>query len=64
MIRSFTSAFRNNDDRWIALDDVNIVTQGICPVFSKPYIVFEHKDYPLGGLTADYNGENWECDLS
>jgi len=63
MIRVFNSAYRNSDERWISLDDVNIHTQGICPVFSNPYILFEHKDYPLGALKAEYNGEHWACDL-
>jgi len=63
MIRVFNSAYRNSEERWISLDDVNIHTQGICPVFSNPYILFEHKDYPLGALKAEYNGEHWACDL-
>jgi hypothetical protein len=25
--------------------------------------VFEHKDYPLGGLMAFYDGTYWQCDL-
>ena len=63
MIRIFNSAYRNSEERWISLDDVNIHTQGICPVFSNPYILFEHTDYPLGALKAEYNGEHWACDL-
>jgi hypothetical protein len=63
MIRIFNSAYRNSEERWISLDDVNIHTQGICPVFSNPYILFEHSDYPLGALKAEYNGEHWACDL-
>ena len=64
MIRIFNSAYRNSEERWISLDDVNIQTQGICPVFSNPYILFEHTDYPLGALKAEYNGEHWACDLN
>jgi hypothetical protein len=64
MIRVFNSAYRNSEERWISLDDVNVVTQGICPVFSSPYILFEHKDYPLGALRAEYNGEHWACDMN
>jgi len=64
MIRVFNSAYRNSDERWISLDDVNIHTQGIDPVFSNPYILFEHKDYPLGALRAEYTGEHWSCDLN
>ena len=63
MIRVFNSAYRNSAERWISLEDVNIHTQGICPVFSTPYILFEHSDYPLGALKAEYNGEHWACDL-
>jgi len=61
MIRVFNSAVPG--ERWIALDDVNIVTQNICPVQSSPYILFEHEDYPLGALRAEYNGQHWSCDL-
>ena len=64
MIRVFNSAYRDSSERWISLDDVNIHTQGICPVFSTPYILFEHSDYPLGALKAEYNGEHWACDLN
>jgi hypothetical protein len=61
MIRVFTTG--QTGERWISLEDVNIHTQGICPVFSTPYILFEHSDYPLGALKAEYNGEHWACDL-
>ena len=64
MIRVFNSAYRNSEERWISLDDVNIHTQGIDAVFSNPYILFEHSDYPLGALRAEYNGEHWACDLN
>jgi hypothetical protein len=30
---------------------------------AKPYILFEHKDYPLGALRAEYDGSYWQCDL-
>ena len=61
MIRVFTTG--QTGERWISLEDVNIHTQGICPVFSTPYILFEHTDYPLGALKAEFNGEHWACDL-
>lgn len=61
MIRIFNSAIPG--ERWVSLDEVNIVTQNICHVHSSPYILFEHEDYPLGSLRADYNGEHWSCDL-
>ena len=48
--------------RHIALEDVNIGTQNIS-VYGKPYILFEHKDYPLGALQAIYDGDFWQCDL-
>lgn len=65
MIRIFNSAhFRETgDERFVSLDDVNIVTQKICEFTSAPYILFEHKDFPLGALRAEYNGEHWSCDL-
>lgn len=62
MIRIFTTG--QQGERWVSLDDVNIHTQGICPVFSSPYILFEHEDFPLGALKAEYKDNNWECDLS
>ena len=61
MIRIFTTGLAG--ERWIPLDEVNIVTQGICPVFSSPYILFEHKDYPLGALRAEFKDNRWEADL-
>jgi hypothetical protein len=61
MIRIFNSSVPG--ERWISLDEVNVVTQKICPVQSSPYILFEHNDYPLGALRAEYNGEHWSCDL-
>ena len=66
MIRVFNSAtFRQTqDERWISLDDVVIIKQGICPTFSNPYILFEHEDFPLGALEAEYNGGHWACDLN
>jgi len=64
MIRIFNSAYRNSEERWISLDDVNVVTQSICSVFSSPYILFEHKDFPLGALRAEFNGDHWSCDLN
>jgi hypothetical protein len=63
MIRIFNSAWgRNSDSREIPLDEVNIVTQKI-DFYGKPYILFEHKDYPLGALRAEYDGSYWQCDL-
>ena len=65
MIRVFNSAtFRQTqDERKLALDEVNIVSQKICSFTGAPYILFEHKDYPLGALMALYDGEYWQCDL-
>ena len=62
MIRIFTQGLEG--ERWLSLDEVNIVTQGICPVFSSPYILFEHSDYPLGALKAEFTGSQWDCDLA
>ena len=63
MIKVFNSAYgRNSAERLIPLDEVNIVSQKIS-YDGKPYILFEHKDYPLGALMASYDGEYWSCDL-
>ena len=65
MIRIFNSAvFRDTGaERFIPIDEVNIHTQKIDDQ-GRPYILFEHKDYPLGGLYAWFDGTNWECDLN
>ena len=63
MIKIFNSAYgRNSDSREIPLDEVNIVTQKI-DYHGAPYILFEHKDYPLGALMATYDGSYWQCDM-
>ena len=63
MIRIFNSAYgRNSDCREIPLDEVNIVTQKI-DYNGAPYILFEHKDFPLGALMATFDGSYWQCDM-
>jgi hypothetical protein len=64
MIRVFNSATYRFDpsERFIPLDEVNIVTQKI-DYDGRPYILFEHKDFPLGALRAEYNGDHWSCDM-
>jgi hypothetical protein len=63
MIKIFNSAYgRNSDSREIPLDEVNIVTQKI-DYNGAPYILFEHKDYPLGALMATFDGAYWQCDM-
>jgi|TARA_B100000900_G_scaffold371221_1_gene350317 hypothetical protein len=60
MIRIFNSTVPG--EREIPLDEVNIVTQKI-GLYGEPYILFEHPDFPLGALKAEYNGTFWSCDL-
>jgi hypothetical protein len=60
MIRVHTTGLEG--ERFLQLDEVNIVSQKI-NWDGKPYILFEHKDYPLGGLYATYDGTYWDCDL-
>ena len=62
MIKIHNRAYRDSEPRFIPLDEVNIVTQKI-DYNGRPYILFEHKDYPLGGLYAIFDGEYWDCDL-
>ena len=64
MIRVFNSATYRLDqsERFIPLDEVNIVSQKI-DYNGAPYILFEHKDYPLGALMATFDGSVWACDL-
>jgi hypothetical protein len=61
MIRIFNSAIEG--ERLIPLDEVNIHVQKIDPYTSAPYILFEHKDFPLGALSASFDGDVWQCDL-
>ena len=60
MIRIFNSAVKG--ERTLQLDEVNIVSHKI-DYMGKPYILFEHSDYPLGALMASFDGEIWQCDL-
>lgn len=62
MIKIFNSAYSQSQVRYLELDDVQIVSQKI-DYAGKPYILFEHVDYPLGALAATFNGEYWACDL-
>lgn len=65
MIRVFNSAYfrQTGDEKFIPLSEVNIHTQGICEFTSKPYILFEHSDYPLGALRAEFDGTYWQTDM-
>ena len=63
MIKIHNRAYRNSEARYLKLDEVNIVTQGIETYTGVPYILFEHKDYPLGALNAQFDGTYWDCDL-
>ena len=62
MIRIFNSALEG--ERLIPLSEVNIHTQKIDEFTGEPYIIFEHKDFPLGGLSATYIDNVWDCDLN
>ena len=63
MIRIHNRAFRESPTRYVELSEVNIHTQNICEFTGRPYILFEHKDFPLGALRAEYDGTYWDCDL-
>ena len=58
----FNSAYRDSERKWVSVDDVNIVSTKL-DYNGKPYIIFEHRDYPLGGLRAEFMDGNWYCDL-
>jgi hypothetical protein len=62
MIKIHNRGFNTGEARFLQLDEVNIVSQKI-DYMGKPYILFEHKDYPLGELAATFDGEYWDCDL-
>jgi hypothetical protein len=64
MIKIFNSAWgRNSDSRDIPLSEVDIKEQSINCYTGAPYILFEHKDFPLGALMATFQGSYWACDL-
>jgi len=64
MIKVFNSAYRESclDPKFIPLDEVNIVSNKI-DYMGRPYILFEHSDYPGGALRAEFRNDCWECDL-
>jgi|TARA_E500000075_G_C6957521_1_gene303190 hypothetical protein len=62
MIRIFTTG--QEGERLIPLSEVNIHTQEICQFTSAPYILFEHTDFPLGALRAEFDGTYWQADLN
>lgn len=64
MIRIFNSSYYQDTgaERLIELDEVQIHDQKI-DTNGRPYILFEHKDYPLGGLYAWFDGTYWQCDM-
>ena len=62
MIRIHNRAFRESPTRYVELSEVVIHTQNI-DYRGRPYILFEHKDFPLGALRAEFDGTYWDCDL-
>ena len=62
MIKIHNRAYSTGEARYLQLDEVNIVTQKI-DYNGAPYILFEHKDYPLGALMATFDGAYWQCDM-
>ena len=62
-IKIFNSAYRDSAERWVEMDDVNVVTMKM-DYDNRPYIMFEHRDFPLGALRAEFMDGNWYCDLN
>ena len=62
MIRIFNSAL--DGERFIPLNEVNVHVQKIDEFTGAPYIIFEHSDFPLGGIVAQYDGEYWQADMN
>ena len=62
MIKIHNRGWNTGEARYLEMDEVTIVSQKI-NYMGRPYILFEHKDYPLGALRAEYDGEVWDCDL-
>ena len=63
MIRIFNSAY-NNGERFIPLNEVNVHVQKIDEFTGAPYIIFEHTDFPLGSIVAQYDGTYWQADMN
>jgi len=63
MIRIFNSAYRNTDERLIPLDEVNVVTMKM-DYDGRPYMLFEHRDFPLGAVRAEFDGTYWQADMN
>ena len=53
--RGVLSQFLNTDD--VTIQKTDLTVEG------RPYIMFEHENYPLGALMAIYDGTFWQCDL-
>ena len=62
MIKIHNRGYGTGEARYLELDEVNIVSHKI-DYNGKPYILFEHKDYPLGAHRAEFDGGYWDCDL-
>ena len=62
MIKIHNRGYGTGEARYLELDEVNIVSHKI-DSNGRPYILFEHKDYPLGALRAEFDGGYWDCDL-
>jgi hypothetical protein len=63
MIKIHNRGYGTGEARYLKLDEVNIVTQKIDTFTGAPYILFEHADFPLGALSATFDGQYWDCDL-
>jgi hypothetical protein len=63
MIRIFNSAYRNSDERLLSLDEVNVVTMKM-DYDGRPYMLFEHRDFPLGAVRAEFDGTYWQADMN
>ena len=59
----FNSAYRDSEERWLEMSEVNVVTMKM-DYDNRPYMMFEHRDFPLGALRADFQDGNWYCDLN
>ena len=64
MIKVFNSAYTGSIEapKWLPMDEVNVVTMKM-DYDGKPYMLCEHRDYPLGALRANFRNDVWECDL-
>lgn len=58
----FNSGYGTGERRWVEMNEVRVLETKL-DYNNVPYILFEHRDYPLGALRAVFQDNQWYCDL-